>query len=112
MTAMRTAQENAEENDKRIVDWELQITALNRRLTLLVSYSDMPEKTLSETVSTDISWKGGKCGNMTFFVQNRRLGGLIPAYHCISIPYFYQFLVRKFLFASLSTVFVTRSKGL
>ena len=43
MTAMRTAQENAEENDKRIVDWELQITALNRRLTLLVSYSDMAE---------------------------------------------------------------------
>ena len=40
MTAMRTAQENAEENDKQIVDWELQITALNRRLTLLVSYSN------------------------------------------------------------------------
>ena len=98
MTAMRTAQENAEENDKRIVDWELQITALNRRLTLLVSCSDSRpiigrNKTLSETVSTDNSWKGGKCGNKTFFVQNRRLGGLIPAYHCISIPFFYQFLI-------------------
>ena len=37
MTAMRIAQESAEDNDKQIVDWELQITALNRRLTLLVS---------------------------------------------------------------------------
>ena len=38
MTAMRIAQESAEESDKQIVDWELQITALSRRLTLLVSF--------------------------------------------------------------------------
>ena len=37
MTTMRIAQESAEESDKQIVDWELQITALSRRLTLLVS---------------------------------------------------------------------------
>ena len=36
-TAIKGSQERAEENDKLIVDWELQITALNRRITLLVS---------------------------------------------------------------------------
>lgn len=44
MTAMRIAQESAEESDKQIVDWELQITALSRRLTLLNEEKDRNEE--------------------------------------------------------------------
>ena len=36
-TNIKLSSERAEENDKVIVDWELQITALNRRISLLVS---------------------------------------------------------------------------
>ena len=54
MTAMRIAQESAEDNDKQIVDWELQITALNRRLTLLVSLRG-PYRVLNFLQSTETS---------------------------------------------------------
>lgn len=37
-TNIKLSTERAEENDKVIVDWELQITALNRRISLLVNY--------------------------------------------------------------------------
>ena len=36
-TNIKLSTERAEENDKVIVDWELQITALNRRISLLVN---------------------------------------------------------------------------
>ena len=38
-TNIKLSTERAEENDKVIVDWELQITALNRRISLLVKNS-------------------------------------------------------------------------
>ena len=44
-TNIKLSTERAEENDKVIVDWELQITALNRRISLLVTCREILQKT-------------------------------------------------------------------